>query len=100
MGKQFMKTLRLNMLELMNYSKIRKNKKKFSVDDIFFQLHSIYQLSGRKPNPTEIIDALEYLERRSLIEASPLGDVDVHSITNKGRDLLRKLSEGDETAVI
>ena len=100
MGKQFMKNLRLNMLELMNYSKIRKNKKSFSVDDIFFQLHSIYQLSDQKPNPTEIIDALEYLERRSLIETNLLGDVDVQSITNKGRDLLRKLSEGDETAII
>ncbi|MHA2253110.1 MAG: hypothetical protein ACXAD7_22295 [Candidatus Kariarchaeaceae archaeon] len=98
--KQFMKTLRLNMLELMNYSKIRRNKKRFSIVDVYNQVESIYVVSERKPEEEEIQVALNYLLGRSLIDKHPMGDVFVHSITDKGRELLGLIYDGDDTAVI
>ena len=100
MERQFRKNLRLNMLELMNYSKTRKNKKRFSIADVCQQLESIYLVSSRKPKIDEINVAMKYLIDRSLIDNHPMGDVMVHTITDKGRELLKLIAEGDDTAII
>ncbi|MHA2501589.1 MAG: hypothetical protein ACXAE3_01770 [Candidatus Kariarchaeaceae archaeon] len=96
----FESTLRLNMLEIVNYSKSRKNRKRYSLADILGQLHSVYQLSESKPSPLEIADAIEYLKDRGLIEETMVGDVEVYYINTNGRDLLQRISEGDDTAII
>jgi hypothetical protein len=96
----FESTLRLNMLEIVNYSKSRKNRKRYSLADVLGQLHSVYQLSDKKPSPLEIADALEYLKDRGLVEETILGSVEMYYINDQGRDLLQRISEGDDTAII
>ena len=88
------------MLEIVNYSKSRRNRKRYSLADVLGQLHSVYQLSEKKPTPLEIADAIEYLKDRSLIEETMVGAIEMYYINENGRDLLQRISEGDDTAII
>jgi hypothetical protein len=97
---EFEKTLRLNLLEIVNYSKIRKNRKRYSLADILNQINAIYQVSNKKPDIEQIADAMDYLLQRSLIEVTEVGEVDMFYISEKGRDLLQMIAEGDDTAII
>lgn len=97
---QFESTLRLNLLEILDYSKTRKNRKRYSLADILGQLHSIYQLSEEKPTAENIADTIAYLLERELIEETMVGEVEMYYINNDGRDLLKRIAEGDDTAII
>ena len=100
MERQFLKTLRLNILELMNYSKVRKNRKRLSDRDVLGQIHGIYQLAERKPTALEIGDSMVYLLNRNLIEESQMGEVPMYHMTEDGRELLKGIYEDDDTAII
>jgi hypothetical protein len=97
---EFEKTLRLNLLEIVNYSKIRKNRKRYSLVDILNQINAIYQVTDNKPETEQIADAIDYLLQRSLIEVTEVGEVDMFYISEKGRELLQMIAEGDDTAII
>ncbi|MCH8906631.1 MAG: hypothetical protein IH840_06040 [Candidatus Heimdallarchaeota archaeon] len=98
--RQFIKTLRLNILELMTSSKIRKNKKKVSDVDILGQIHIIYTISQRKPTGVEVGEAIIYLLDRRLIEELPLGDVSVYAMTDEGKRVLTGIYDEDDTAFL
>ncbi len=94
------KSLRLNILEMLNYNKSRKLRKKISDLDILGQLHSIYALSDKKPTGKQVGAALIYLLDRKLVNELELGDVSVYAMTRKGKELLQGIYDGDDTAVI
>ena len=96
----YQSTLRLNLLEILDYGKNRKNRKRYSLADILAQLHSIYLVAYQKPETIQIADAIQYLLERSLIENVQVGDVEMYYINDQGRDLLERIGEGDETAII
>jgi hypothetical protein len=100
MDKSFEKTLRLNILELLNYNKSRKLMKKLSDLDILGQLHTIYSVTGRKPSGKEVGEAIIYLLDRNLVKELEMGDVSVYAMTRQGRELLQGIYDGDDTAVI
>lgn len=100
MKESYQKTLRLNVLEMLNYNKSRKLRKKLSDLDILGQLHSIYSLSDIKPTGREVGEALIYLLDRKLIDELELGDVSVYAMTRQGKELLQGIYDGDDTAVI
>ena len=97
---QFESSLRLNLLEIMNYSRTRKNRKRHSIADILGQLHSVYQVSEDKPSVLQIADAVQYLLERELIEETMVGEVEMYYISDDGRELLQQIAEGDDTAII
>lgn len=97
---QFESTLRLNLLEILDYSRVRKNRKRYSLADILGQLYSVYQLADDKPSAEEIADAVQYLTERELIEETMVGEVEMYYILDDGRDLLQRIAEGDDTAII
>jgi len=96
----FDSTLRLNLLEILNYSRTRKNRKRYSLADILGQLQAVYQVSEDKPSAVQIADAVYHLVERNLIEETMVGEVEMYYINKEGRDLLQRIAEGDETAII
>ena len=100
MKKQFYSTLRINLLEMLNYSRVNKIKKRVSVADVLNQIDILYQLVDYKPSVNEVEEALLFHLKRSYISKSTMGDIEVYSITERGRDIIRRLDDGDETVVI
>ncbi|MHA2027878.1 MAG: hypothetical protein ACW99A_00185 [Candidatus Kariarchaeaceae archaeon] len=100
MKDSFEKTLRLNILELLNYNKSRRLRKKLSDLDILGQLHSIYSVSERKPSGKEVGNSIIYLLDRNLIKELEMGDVSVYTMTRQGKELLQGIYDGDDTAII
>ena len=100
MSKPFIKTLRLNILELLNYHKSRKLMKKLSDMDILGQINMIYSVSDTKPTGIQVGEALIYLLERKFVKELPLGGVTVYAITDDGKQLLRGIYDGDDTAII
>ncbi|OLS26479.1 MAG: hypothetical protein HeimC2_14960 [Candidatus Heimdallarchaeota archaeon LC_2] len=100
MSNPFIKTLRLNILELLNYQKSRKLMKKLSDMDVLGQIHVIYSVSETKPSGVEVGEALIYLLDRNFIKELPLGGITVFAITEEGKKLLRGIYDGEDTAII
>ena len=94
------KSLRLNILEMLNYNRSRKLRKKMSDLDILGQLHSVYALSDKKPTGKQVGAALIYLLDRKLVDELELGDVSVYAMTSRGKELLQGIYDGVDTAVI
>lgn len=100
MSDQYNKTLRLNILEFLNYNKSSKLKKKLSDLDILGQIHMIYSVSGKIPSGKEVGESIIYLLDRDYIEELPLGDISVYAMTPRGKELLQGIYDGDDTAII
>ena len=100
MKKQFYSTLRINLLEMLNYSRVNKIKKRVSIADVLNQIDILYQLVDYEPTVGEVEEALSFHLKRSYISKSMMGEIEVYSITERGRDIIRRLDDGDETVVI
>ena len=96
----FLRTLRINILELLKPKKTNKIRKKLSDLDILGQLNTIYSVSERKPTGLEVGEAIIFMLDRNIIEEHPLGDVQVYAMTDKGVELLEAIYDGDDTAII
>ena len=96
----FFSTLRINILEMLTYSKVQKNKKRLSFADILNQVKTLYLISKKKPTAEEAKEALDFHLKRSYISQTAIGKVDMYSITERGRDILSRLDEEDDTVVI
>ena len=100
MKDQFSSTLRINILEMLTYSRVQKNKKRLSFADILNQISILYLVSKKKPTTEEVKEALDYHLKRSYCESNKVGKVEMYSITERGRDILARLEEDDDTVVI
>ncbi len=97
--ENFKSTLRLNLLEMLNYSRTIKNKKRYSDADLMVQLDNLYQFAEKKPDHKDLEQALIFLIKRSLIEDSKMGSIDVYSISERGRETLDRVADGDDTVI-
>ena len=99
MDENFDQMLRLNLLEMMNYSKTIQNTKMYSDADLMVQLDSIYRLASKKPEIEDFNKALKFLLTRSLVKSSKMGSIEVYSISELGRETLRRVADGDDTVI-
>lgn len=99
MEENFEQMLRLNLLEMMNYSKIIQNTKMYSDADLMVQLDGLYRFAPKKPKVDDLEKALKFLLARSLLISSKMGIIFVYSISELGRDTLSRIADGDDTVI-
>lgn len=99
MEENFDQMLRLNLLEMMNYSKTIQNTKRYSDADLMVQLDNLYRFAPKKPEIEDLDKALKFLLTRSLLNSSRMGIIDVFSISESGRDTLSRIADGDDTVI-
>lgn len=97
--EDFSRTLRLNLLEMMNYSRTIKNIKRYSDADMMVQLESLYRFSHKKPSHEDLVGALIFLLKRNLLDVSQMGSIDMYSISERGRETLARVADGDDTVI-
>ncbi len=100
MDKNFQQSLRINILEFLYYPKNQKIKKTISFADIYSQLKTLYSLSPQKIDKDIVKEGLNFLLERSMCDVTMVGDVEMYYLTDKGRDVLKRLADGDETVVV
>ena len=74
--------------------------KKLSDMDILGQINMIYSVSDTKPTGVQVGEAIIYLLERKFVKELPPGGVTVYAITDDGKQLLRGIYDGDDTAII
>jgi hypothetical protein len=85
---------------MLSYSRVHKIKKRLSLADMLNQIDLLYKLVDTKPSVEVVEEALLFHMKRSYISKSMMGDIEVYSITERGKEILTRLGDGDETVVI
>ena len=99
MEESFDQMLRLNLLEMMNYSRTFQNRKRYSDADLMIQVDQLYQFAKQKPTFEDLHVAITFLLKRSLIDDMKMGDLYVYTITENGRETLTRIADGDDTVI-
>lgn len=94
--EHFQKMLRLNLLETFKPSAAVKNIKKFNVVDIEAKIKPLYMFAKRKATISEIMRAVHELEKNGYLEKTRIEDMDYWSMSDKGKDTLQLISEGED----
>ncbi|RMG41346.1 MAG: hypothetical protein D6732_02595 [Methanobacteriota archaeon] len=92
----FYRNLKVNILEMMKPSAARRNRPKLTDVDFLAKLKPLYMLSNRKPTPEEAMNCLDELIAKGLVREGKMDAVKIWSITDKGVEVLKELSHGEE----